>query len=261
MKPNRIEREKNFHDIRFESEDPRKSVKKYYSVVQSTKRIYREHVISACRDKALLELGCGPSGSTHLWHRSGAKVTGIDISPEGIKKAVKTAEEKNLDIAYHAMNAERTEFPDNSFDLTVGMGIIHHLELHTCYKELARILKPGGSAIFMEPLGHNPLVNLYRYVTPSLRTEDEHPLLLQDIELAKNYFDEVTPEYYQLCSLAAFPFRKTDLFETVSSKLERFDQALFEIVPYLKRHAWVCILKLGSPRKTNDSSAEKSNGH
>lgn len=248
METNRIEREKKFHDVRFENEDPRKSVKKYYSVVQSTKAIYRDRIISLCSGKKLLELGCGPSGSTQLWNRYGADVTGIDISPEGIKKAKANAAQKGLNIEYHAMNAEQTDFSDDSFDLVVGMGIIHHLDLHTCYKELGRILKPNGSAIFMEPLGHNPLVNLYRLATPKLRTEDEHPLLMKDILLAKEYFHDVSPEYYQLSSLAAFPFRSTSAFETVASKLDTFDQFLFKSVPYLRRHAWVSILKFRNPK-------------
>lgn len=248
METDRIQREKAFHDVRFENEDPRKTVKKYYSVVQSTKAIYRNHIIGKCNGKKLLELGCGPSGSTQLWDRNGAQVTGIDISPEGIKKAKANAEKKGLDIEYHAMNAEQTEFEDNSFDLVVGMGIIHHLDLNTSYRELGRILKPGGSAIFMEPLGHNPIVNLYRAVTPSLRTDDEHPLLMQDIELARNYFRNVSPEFYQLTSLAAFPFRTTGLFEGIASKLENLDQFLFRSMPYLRRHAWVSILVFNDPK-------------
>ena len=248
MDTNRIEREKNYHDLRFENEDPRRSVKKYYSVVQSTKAIYRQHIISKCDGATLLELGCGPCGSTQLWDRNGARVTGIDISSEAIKKANQTAENNGLSIDYFAMNAEKTEFPDNHFDLVVGMGIIHHLELNNCYQELARILKPNGSAYFLEPLGHNPLVNAYRLVTPSLRTEDEHPLLLADIDLAKEYFDEVTPEFYQLSSLAAFPFRSTSAFGPIASRLEKFDQLIFKHIPYLRRHAWVSILNFGNPK-------------
>lgn len=38
---------------------------------------------------------------------------------------------------------------------------------------------------FSEPLGHNPIINWYRNRTPEMRTEDEHPLLIKDIEFAK----------------------------------------------------------------------------
>jgi len=44
-----------------------------------------------------------------------------------------------------------------------------------------------GSAIFIDPLGHNPAINMFRRSTPDLRTEDEHPLLLEDFRLAGRY--------------------------------------------------------------------------
>ena len=47
-------------------------------------------------------------------------------------------------------------------------------------RELHRVLKPGGTAYFAEPLATNPLIQAYRRVTPQFRTPDEQPL-----ELAK----------------------------------------------------------------------------
>ena len=36
--------------------------------------------------------------------------------------------------------------------------------------------------LFFEPLGTNPFINFYRYLTPSSRSKDEHPLLKEDFE-------------------------------------------------------------------------------
>src|SRR3546814_4334755 len=44
----------------------------------------------------------------------------------------------------------------------------------------SRVLRPGGRAVFIEPLGLNPAIELYRRFTPSARTPDEHPLLRRD---------------------------------------------------------------------------------
>ena len=38
---------------------------------------------------------------------------------------------------------------------------------------------PGGLAVFMEPLGRNPLINRYRRLTLTLRTVDEYPLMME----------------------------------------------------------------------------------
>ena len=34
--------------------------------------------------------------------------------------------------------------------------------------ELSRIIKPNGECIFQEPMGHNPIINLYRKLTPNI---------------------------------------------------------------------------------------------
>ena len=70
-------------------------------------------------------------------------------------------------------------------------------------KEPERVLQPGGHAIFIEPLGHNPFINLYRKFTPTIRSEDEHPLLVKDLEMIKNLFPKVEVRYYYLASLLA----------------------------------------------------------
>ena len=111
------------------------------------------------------------------------------------------------------MNAENTKFDSNVFDIIVGMGIIHHLDLLNSYRELSRILINDGHAVFVEPLGHNPLINLYRIFTPKIRTEDEHPLKIKDIKLIEKYFHNVHIEYYSLFVLLAVPFRKLFIFE------------------------------------------------
>jgi hypothetical protein len=64
-------------------------------------------------------------------------------------------------------------------------------------------LKTGGEGLFLEPLGHTPLINLYRRFTPRFRTPDEHPLVISDFELARRYFGSVDAEFFHLTSFFA----------------------------------------------------------
>ena len=48
-------------------------------------------------------------------------------------------------------------FEDSKFDYVVGRGIIHHLDLTVSFRDKT-VLKPGGRAMFVEPLGANPLL-------------------------------------------------------------------------------------------------------
>ena len=76
----------------------------------------------------------------------------------------------NENIELLVENCEKTKFEDNTFDIVYGTGILHHLNFDICLRELQRILKPRGSFLFIEPLGTNPLINLYRKLTPKSRS-------------------------------------------------------------------------------------------
>src|SRR5438270_352918 len=83
----------------------------------------------------------------------------IAMAPVAMEIARQQAEREGLAIDFAVMDAEHTTFPDASFDLIVGSGILHHLDLDRTYTEIARLLAPGGRAVFVEPLGHNALIN------------------------------------------------------------------------------------------------------
>ena len=141
-KSNRLEREKLFHNQRFGTGDSeRTSVGKYYSANLHSNQRYFEIVSKLCRGKKLLEYGCGRGGRSKQWLKFGARVTGIDISEEGIKQANNNLKNSKFEAEYYVMDAEHTDFDDNSFDLVVGTGILHHLDLTTAYQELSRILQ------------------------------------------------------------------------------------------------------------------------
>ena len=60
--------------------------------------------------------------------------------------------------------------------------------------------------IFIEPLGTNPLINLYRKLTPRSRTVDEHPLIPKDFDFIKSTLGTTTVKYYGFISLVFFMF-------------------------------------------------------
>lgn len=140
----------------------------------------------------VLEYGCAVGDWSLQLAPSVARVDGIDISDVAIRKARESATSLGLDNAFfHAMDAQATSFEDDTFDLVFGSGIIHHLDTRRCLEEIRRILKPGGLAIFKEPLGQNTIINVYRALTPFARTVDEHPLLPADLQIARSLFKEV----------------------------------------------------------------------
>lgn len=202
-----------------------------------------------CDGKRLLEYGCGNGIESKLWIELGSNLTGIDISEEGINKAKTNMNKNEFEADYYVMNAEETSFGESNFDLVVGSAILHHLDIEKSYKEIARILKPDGHIVFLEPLGHNPLLNLFRKITPKLRTEDEHPLLIDDLKLLDKYFYKNTIEYFTLFTFLAIPFLKLRNFEKILYKLKKIDDYIFNKLPFLQKYSWMCIIHSSFPKK------------
>jgi len=193
----RYQREKEYHNKAF-AEDLRHSVDKYYETIQSSRLAHRQAMSPLEPGTLVLEYGCGPGSAAFDLAARGAQVVGIDISEVAIEQSRAKAQELGLVIDFRCMNAESLEFEDNTFDMIVGSAILHHLDLDKAYAELSRCLKPGGRAVFIEPTGHNPLLNLYRRMTPALRTVDERPMRRPDFDRAQRYFSNVQVRYYNI---------------------------------------------------------------
>ena len=176
-----LQHEADYQDLKIK-DNPRAHLGKMYSDEASKYRAKcRAEAIGDLSEKKVLDLGCGDGFASMDALRGGAYVTAIDISPESIKHLISIAKEENLDHRLDArvMDAHNLEFEDKTFDIIFGNGILHHLPyLDRAIKELKRVLKDDGSAIFMEPLGMNPFINLFRKMTPKCRTKDEKPFTM-----------------------------------------------------------------------------------
>lgn len=243
----RLARERAFHNDAFAS-DLRGPAAKYYSIQRAGRRLY-EDTIRAAQPAEALEYGCGPGGVVWDLARRGARVTGIDISDEAIRQAQESSVVAGLDEAatFTRMDAHSLDFAADRFDVVAGSAILHHLDLNVALKEVSRVLRPDGTACFIEPVGHNPLHNGYRRLTRKMRTPDERPLRLDDLDECRQWFSEVDLTFFHLTTLAAVPLRATVLFEGVLGGLERLDRLLFHRLPALRRYAWMVVVRLQGP--------------
>ena len=250
----RKEAEAQFHDkLRSDDvEDYYLANLKYYSIEKSDTEFRDQFVKDHCGGKRVLDYCCGDgSYSVRLARFGAAEVVGIDISPVSIDRARQLAEKAGLsNVQFEVMDAEATTFEDNSFDLITIYGALHHLDLDAAYHELARIVRPSGLIVATEALRHNPMLHLYRKLTPHLRTtwEVDHILGRPEIFCARKYFEDVRVlRFFHFCTLLAVPLRNTPLFEPVRRTLSALDWLLLRI-PGLKWMAWIGILTFANPR-------------
>jgi SAM-dependent methyltransferase len=141
------------------------------------------------------------------------------------------------------MNAESLDFEPHSFDLVCGSGIIHHLDVDAAARELHRVVKPGGSAVFLEPMGYNPLINWYRDRTPGMRTDDEHPLVRADFDSFARCSESIELRYHGLAALAAAPFLERRVGAQVSAAMQQLDRVLLR-TPLVRELAWIVVIDI-----------------
>lgn len=113
----------------------------FYSLLENIKG---KHILDCC---------CGHGFASVKCAKRGARVTGIDISPKMIKLVKKNATFNSVSdrTDFKVMSAQKMNFKDEEFDYVIGIGALHHLNLELAAKEISRVLRPGGRAIFIEP--------------------------------------------------------------------------------------------------------------
>ncbi len=94
----------------------------------------------------VLDIGSGLGGpARHISSRYGAKLTGIDLTPEFVETATRLTDLCKLDINFHVGSALDIPLEDGGFDLAtlihVGMNLPDKATLFT---ETARVLRPEG---------------------------------------------------------------------------------------------------------------------
>jgi ubiquinone/menaquinone biosynthesis C-methylase UbiE len=257
---NRKKEEAQFHDLvrdeNLEKEDKkefeqRTSNRKFYSITRSSVSFIRDFITGNGKGKKVLDFCCGDGDFAIFLAESGADAYGVDISATSIDNAKRKAAQKGLDNAhFFVMDAENMTFEDDFFDIITANGVLHHLDIDKAYKQIQRVIKPDGKVICNEPLKYNPVFQLYRRITPKLRTEweTEHILKRKDIYLAKKYFKNSEMRFFHFFTLLAVPFRETKAFGLVLSLMESIDCLVLKI-PGIKWLAWQVVYILSGPKK------------
>jgi SAM-dependent methyltransferase len=234
-------REKEFHNKLHSKVEGRFENFIYKSIINAWDDFF-DFLSLNVKDLEVLDYGCGVGPVIKKVVKfNPKKITGIDISEVSIAKAKENFQDSNFKIDLFVDNCEKTKFDDGKFDLVYGLGILHHLDTSKCVLEISRILKPSGKLLFIEPLGTNPLINLYRFLTPGSRSKDEHPLISKDFDIIKKKFSQINLKYYGLSTLIFFPFYSSSKKSFIFKMLTKLDQILFKI-KFFRFFAWSVLI-------------------
>jgi 2-polyprenyl-6-hydroxyphenyl methylase / 3-demethylubiquinone-9 3-methyltransferase len=99
-----------------------------------------------------LDIGCGAGLMAEPLARMGATVTAIDAAPENIVAAQAHATGQGLAIDYRCVAVEDLAATGAQHDLITCLEVVEHVASRDgFFAALARLLKPGGLAIFSTP--------------------------------------------------------------------------------------------------------------
>lgn len=103
----------------------------------------------------VLDLGCGPCGPlTFVAQTIGCRVTGLEISPPALAVGRARAQAMGVDRLLSLEEADLNaplRFAGTSFDAAISLDVVIHLrDRETVFREVRRVLEPGGKLLFTD---------------------------------------------------------------------------------------------------------------
>ena len=97
----------------------------------------------------VLDVACGTGVVAVTAARLGARVTGLDLTPELLERARENARIAGVDIEWHQGDVEQLPFADRTYDMVLSQfGHMFAPRPDVAIAEMLRVLKPGGTIAF-----------------------------------------------------------------------------------------------------------------
>jgi ubiquinone/menaquinone biosynthesis C-methylase UbiE len=146
--------------------------------IESNCRLF-EGLLKPCATDAFFEAGCGNALYLQYFAPKVGRAYGLDLSLNMLRRAREGADKLGVALHLSEGSAHALPFADASFDKLLNNGMIEYLPVDVVpqfFREVRRVLKPGGLALIAEvPLRsclyglHNRLVDIARNVKRGLQ--------------------------------------------------------------------------------------------
>ena len=196
--------------------------------------------VERLKPKRILDFGCGGGWLSKILHQEGYEVVGIDTS----ETLVTNAKRINLQSEFVVGDCTELSFKEKSFDMIIGVGILHHLEIHKTLVECHRILNENGHILFMEPNSLNPFMEVGRRLLPSsIHTAEEKAISFKTIKKQFEVvgFDTDSIEYlfpYSFCLSYFLAKIESNHMYGFSQKISSFvehSELIYEKIPLINK--------------------------
>ena len=176
-------------------------------------RLFKAYVVAEPYIKGdVLEVGCGEGRGVEVLMRNAKSFTAVDK----IEEALVVLRERFPDGKFMSMNIPPLSgLQDNSYDCIVSFQVIEHIKNAALYlREINRVLKPGGVALFTTPnrkmsLSRNPW-HIREYLAHELKALAAG--IFSSVEMKGITGNEKVMEYYEQNKKSVQRIMKWDIF-------------------------------------------------
>ena len=214
------------------------------------------------RGRRCLYIGCGVEASAVLFAMKGAELWALDLAVEALRRQKQMALANGTEGRSHfvASPCERLPFRSGSFDVVIGIGILHHLQddLDAPCSELARVLKTNGRAVFEEPIARSRMLQRIRSWLPVPPPRDAsprcRPLMPDALDVFARHF-HVDAEFFLFLGrlnrllLGGQPLELAPPWKRWMAQSLHYIDTLLLRIPGLDRLAGVVVLDLRLPQE------------
>jgi SAM-dependent methyltransferase len=208
-------------------------------------REYYYHLLAPLEGKRVLEIACGAGFDTCMVAHNGGDVCAYDVSSAAIDLTRKRAEANGVAdrVRLQVCGDLLQAFPGEEFDAVIGYAALHHLPLASLGEQLRMRLRPGGVAVFAEPVVNSRWLNRVRQwipYRPAPITDDEEPLNDGVIAELARPFDRLARREFE-CIARIYPLFSNR--RRVVRALFKVDSWLMKVKP-LRRFASVVVFAM-----------------
>ena len=216
-----MKNERKFDEFDHFAKHYREIHNKNLKITAKDSHYYSEHKIQILKTHEkkdsmnFLDFGYGDGNSSFFFTEYFPLCTyhGIDISSESIEMATKNSIKNTNFQTFDGMNIP---FEDNTFDVIFTACVFHHIDfkLHqNLFKEIYRVLKPGGKFYIFE---HNPWNPVTRHIVNTC------PFDADAVLLSPTYTKNILNKVFKNHSTNFILFFPRHKFFSLFIKLEKF---------------------------------------
>lgn len=123
-----------------------------FSVSEDAENKVGNYLRDICKDKIVLDAGCGTGKFLNILEDNSKKYIGIDLSEKQLEKAKNKS--KKITSEFICSNLNNINLESDKVDLIISSWVLGTItdieERNSCLKELKRLLKPDGTIILIE---------------------------------------------------------------------------------------------------------------